>query len=485
MLLSRYRSWIFSLFVVLFGATASVVLFYAFGYRYSFERGIFIFSGSITIKTIPENVAIQVDGELVPEKRLGLLNNSVHIAGLMPGEHTLRLTAPDHHAWEKKVVVESGISREFWNIILPRLTYDTTPLLEDASVVKIFPSPSNETDSIFIKEQANELSLVLFDYSTKIGRQIFSLPESSFDRTGEENLEWSWFDNGRYIILPVERQGKHEHLVIDSRDGSYFSLEERSVMDNIHLVRWNTETTNELLFLSDTTLYRLSLAPDSAALSVGEDVITYSLADDTLFVVTKSGEVWRVDGNRLVTVTPAIPFGEHLSLTLTVYDRNRLALLEKDGERRLFVLYPNPNTVEPVSNLSLAARGVKTMQFSNDGKKLLYATDYEIGVIFTSDWDVQPRRNAGDQIQVARFSEKISNVQWAENYEHILFTRGETLKFIELDGRDRRIIADIKTFTASPSEILARFSSNQFLVVVPGQSVQVLTFPESQTLFGQ
>lgn len=482
MILSRYRSWIFLFFVVLFGVTASTVLFFAFGYRYSFERGIFIYSGSITIKTIPETVAIEIDGELIPKKRLGLLNNSVHIAGLMPGEHTLRLTAPDHMVWEKQVTIESGISREFWNIILPRINYPLTPLPASEHVVKIFPHPSNENSFVFIKELSQETSLVFFDYTRGESRQVFSLQNSQYNPNTDENLEWSWFEDGRYVILPLTSEGRLRHFIIDTSNGSFFSLEERFAMDNIRTVRWNTEDTKELLFLSGTTLYQFALENTLPPQVINEEVLTYSFADDTLYFVGTQGEVWEDQGNRLITITPPIPFAPATSLSLTVYERDRVVLRETSGAQRLFLVYPNPDNRFPV--IKELGNNVQAIQFSNDGKKLLYATNHEISVAFANDWEVQPRRQAGDIVQVARFSDKIDNVRWAENYEHVIFSRSNTIKFIELDGRGHRVLADIATLQEIPTQILPHFSTNQFLIL-NSTGVATFTFPEPQGLFGQ
>lgn len=458
--------------------------FFAFGYRYSFDRGIFIYSGSITIKTLPETITIEVDGKPVPKKSLGLLNNSVHIAGLMPGEHTLKLSAPEHVTWEKRIVIESGISREFWNIILPRLSYPLTPLISSETISKIFPHPSKENRFVLIQELAQETSLVFYDYDTHISKQVFSLTNSQYDSSSTENLEWSWFDDGRYIILPLTHQDILKHFIIDTKDGSFFSLEDRFTLNNIRTVRWNAENTNELLFLSDTTLYTLNLATtDAFPHALSEDVLTYSFADDTLYFVGTQGEVWEDQGSRLVTITPPIPFDKRVPISLTVYERDRLALQELDGEKRLFLVYPNPYDRLPV--IKDLATKVNTIQFSNDGKKLLFATEHEIGVAFANNWEVQPRRQAGDIVQVARFSDKISHVQWAENYEHVVFTRGNVIKFIELDGRDYRLLADIQTLPMTPTQILPHFSTNEFLTLIPGSGISTFVFPEAQGLFGQ
>lgn len=481
MILSRFRPWLFLFFVASFAVTAATVLFFAFGYRYSFERGIFIYSGSITLKTTPIVVDVTIDGFPVSKKRLNLLNDSIHITGLMPGEHLLHISAPDYEPWEKKIVIGSGISREFWNIILPKTSYQSTSSSLPA-VKKIFPHPLNANRLVTIQETGGETTLLLFD-GEQAPRQVFSLPESHFDSTSKENLEWSWFGNGRFIALPLTVRDQKEHLVVDTNDGSFFSLEERLGLTTLRFVRWATDKPDELLFLSSTTLYRWNMTKDAQPDEIATDALGYSLSGDNLYLVRASGEIWQENGSRLVSRTPAIPFNRQSPMTLTVYDESHFALLEDSGAQRLFVAYRYPTNGS--FTVSEVAQSITSMQFSNDGKKLLFANNNEMSVVFTDDWEVQPRRQAGDIVQVARFSEPISQVQWAENYEHLIFQHGSTVKFIELDGRDHHVIGNIITLPASPSQVLPNFATNELAIVIPDSGITRVTFPEPQSLFGQ
>ncbi len=483
MILSRHRSLIFWTVVIAFLVTASLVLFHAFGYRYSFERGIFIFSGSITIKTLPEAVDIFVDGELIPKKRLGILNNSIHITGLMPGEHTLRISAPGYTSWEKRVVIESGVSREFWNIILPHSDYPHDTLAATNFTERVFPHPTETARFALVKKQNNETSLVFYNHRTGDTRQVFSLPESSFDQNRKENLEWSWFENGRYVILPLTVQGIPYHFVIDATNGNFFSLEEQLGLSSIESVRWETDESHELLFVANKTLYRFGIQENNELNSLAEGVVTYNLSDNKLYILMDTGEVWQEDGDRLVTITPALPLVPGIPISLNVYDEDRITVLEQTGDRRLFLIYSDPATGFPV--VKEVARLINGAQFSNDGKKLLFFGETEIGVAFADDWEVQPRRKAGEVVQVARFSDRINNVSWAENYEHIIFNRGPVVKFIELDGRDHRMIGEIKTLPAAPTQIFSLFSDNRLFFVTPGSDITSIVFPEPQGLFGQ
>lgn len=483
MILSRHRSLIFWTVVIAFWVTAFLVLFHAFGYRYSFERGIFIFSGSITVKTLPETVDIEVDGELVPKKQLGILNNSIHITGLIPGEHILRISAPGYMPWEKRVIIESGVSREFWNIILPHSDYPHETLPATNFTERVFPHPTEATRFALVKKQNNETSLVFYNHRTGDTRQVFSLPESSFDPNRKENLEWSWFENGRYALFPLTVNGTPYHYVVDATNGSYFSLEERLGLTGIQSVRWETDESHELLFIANKTLYRYDIREESEPNSLAENVVAYNLSDNELYILMDTGEVWQEDGDRLVTITLPLPLASGVPTTLTVYDEDNIAVLEQTGERRLFLVYANPETGLPL--VKEVARLINGMQFSNDGKKLLFFGDTEIGVAFADEWEVQPRRKAGEIVQVARFSDPISNVSWAENYEHIIFSRGPVVKFIELDGRDHRMIGDMKTLPVSPTQIFSLFSDNRLFFVTPGHDITSIVFPEPQGLFGQ
>lgn len=97
-----HRPTVFWLFVLAFFITVTSVLFYTYGYRFSPTRGIFVYTGSLTIDSNPEAISIKIDGETVPDNRLGILNKASHIAGLAPGEYQIEVTAPGYESWQKK-----------------------------------------------------------------------------------------------------------------------------------------------------------------------------------------------------------------------------------------------------------------------------------------------------------------------------------------------------------------------------------------------
>lgn len=483
--LSRFRPLIFWLFTLSFFVTAALIIFYAFGYRYSQERGIFVYSGSITINSLPQTVDVELDGEALSPKRYGILNETIHIPGLMPGEHALTVSAPGYRPWSKKVSIQSGVSSEYWNIILTRTDYPSVALSDTSGTTRIYPHPDADLFAL-AKERGTEASVVVYDQSTQSGEQVFSRIGTSFDIDTTENFEWS--PNGEALLLPLIENGARAYYLVTIADGRAEKLSDIVPELTPESARWNATDNEEVIFLAAGALYRLEVTGDRIPKLLAESVQAYEVTGSYIYVAAQgTGTVSRFrngsDGENQTEITTAAKdgLGDHPYL-LDVYDEERMALLEKGGAKRLFVYNRG---AEQNYGFQEIATGVERFQFSNDGKKLLFASTNEIGVYYTRTWDVQPRRLENETAQIARFSDRIANIVWSEDYEHILFTRGNTLKVIELDGRSGRVSSDIKSFDAAPSQVFPLFSENQLFIVTPNEDIQSIVFPEPQGLFGQ
>src|SRR6056297_1754788 len=104
-------------FIFLFLLIAPTIIFFARGYRFDLEHGIFVYSGAVTIKSWPQDVKIYLDGEKA-DKNLNYINGSYTINGVKPGDYLLECRKEGYTSWKKNISVHSGISTEFWNILL-------------------------------------------------------------------------------------------------------------------------------------------------------------------------------------------------------------------------------------------------------------------------------------------------------------------------------------------------------------------------------
>ncbi|MFA9263164.1 MAG: hypothetical protein ACEQSB_07560, partial [Undibacterium sp.] len=196
----KLRVMLFLLFVASFLAASGSVLFYAFLYRFNFERGIFVYGGSITLKSNPVEISVRIDDTLIPSGELDQLNQSYHITGIIPGEHSIEVSAPGYQSWRKRVIVRSGVSNEFWNITLPRQNYDAERYSDTDGFTRYFQSPE-PTVFAGIRETENIVQIIMRDTEAEANETLFVRSDTRFDLASHENLEWS--PAGDQIVFPV------------------------------------------------------------------------------------------------------------------------------------------------------------------------------------------------------------------------------------------------------------------------------------------
>lgn len=495
-MIHRHRTVVFLLFVAAFFITAGSVLFYAYGYRFSIERGIFIYTGSLSLKTNIETVSVTVDNTLIPEKRLGLLNNSIQIAGLNPGEHRVEVSAPGYRPWSKKIVIQSGLTTEFWNVFLTEENYERAPIPATKEVIKMFPAPNGLFATV--KQNGSRYSVDILDIGAEENEEVFATTEAMFLPALETNVEWS--PESHKLIIPLTKDGQPLYAVTTLKTKASVMLNELAQMtEPLGAPRWDATAKDFLFFLRGSGLYRLDTGTPndietSPAELVSEQVAAYDLSRSRLYYLSSAdGLVYETNGHgnpdtpEKVTTTP-ITIEAGSAYSLIVYDNTRLAIIE-ERTGTLMVFNKKAGASAPLRTLGT---GIKSLQYSDDGKKLLFYTDNEIAVYFNQEWEAQPARDRDSVIQVGRFSAPIRHVQWAEDYEHVLFSLGKNVKLIELDNRDRRNLSDLLTLEASPLQLLSRFGTDALYVVnetapeASGENtVFSITLPQYTTLFGR
>lgn len=484
------RSIFFWTLTLLFFVIAPSLVLYARGYRIDFQKGVFVHSGTITLKTNPQDVQISLNGRL-EKATASRINNSLNVAGLIPREYRLTVSAPGFNDWSKKTEVHSGVSSEFWNILLTRKEYEKTAYAT-SSVEKFFISP--EDKFIALKNSQDEATAInILDIKNNEITQTYSFPDWQFiPEERKENIEWSPKED--YLLIPLQKNMPSEekaetvfaYFVADPEKGTTFNLNEFLEKATIKNARWHPKDKDYLFFLSGTNLYRASVTDKNDLILVDQDVSSFDLAENGAYYSQLPNElVFRKDLDGIsgkIQITFTSP-KENRSLNekLIVYDEARIAFLDQDKNLFLF------NRGQYKEYLQKIGSTVKGIQFSDDGKKLLFWSTNEISVHFLRDWNVQPLRAENETKEITRYSEKIDNVRWFKDYEHAIFSVGPFVKIIELDNRDYRICNDLLTTAADNPQIVYNhylekmfFSDKQ----ENGNALFSIDIPEKTTFLG-
>lgn len=482
---NKARRIFFWVLVTLFIATAPIIIFYARGYRFSFQQGVFIYAGSIAIKSNPQKVDIFINGKPSPKKKTNLINNSYHIDGIRPGEYLLEAKTPGYTNWSKKITVHSGVSTEFWNVLLAKNSYEKTAYPAQG-LERFYNSPNREF--IAYTQYADQEFLVkILNVKSSTAENIFSsleyrFPEEKFE-IYQENIEWS--PQSDKIIIPTENNGAKSYFIVDIETKETVNLRDIIKTENVKNVRWDSERKNSIFYMSEGNLYRINTS-DSEVVPIAENIASYDISSSAIYYLKASdGIVYKAaakNGNIISKITSSPPEeGNSFDYRIIAYDDERVAIFNKnDG---LFIY----NRGKLDTYFRKLFQDISGLQFSDDGKKLLYWNNFEIAAYFTREWDVQPQRQENEIHQITRFSRKINNVQWTKDYEHIIFSVGNEIKIIELDYRDHKNLSNLETLTSNDPLALADFSANKiyFTDIVDGQfGLFSINFPESTGFLG-
>lgn len=473
--------------VCLFFITSTLIISYAFGYRYSLDRGIFVHAGSVTLKTTPQNVDVYINGIFMPSKILNRLNNSYHIGGIKPGNNYLiEIKSPGYSTWSKRMSIHSGVSTEFWNIILTKNNYTQTDY-NTPQIGRFFISPRKNLVALTQQEQQN-FSVKVLDTSDDQNittDTVFFANDLVFTNDEKENIEWS--PQAHRLIVPVIKENLKRYFIVDIKTKETFDLKDIVEKENVSHVRWDPDTKNALFYIWENTLYRVDLDAPEEKKEIAQNVGSYDLSSDGLFYFQlPSGIVYRTNFTGSSTpeqITTSAPFDmSDDSYQIITYDRDRITFINKSGRLYIFNKGKKDTYFNELSNNSLAS------QFSDDGKKLLFWNDKEISTYYIRDWEVQPVRVENETISVTRFSQTIKNVQWARDYEHAIFSTGNKLKIIEIDYRDNSNLMDIMTFNNDDAKAFGNFSDGRIYYIDDNEkkekTLKSMEFPEKTSFLG-
>ena len=98
------------------------------------------------------------------------------------------------------------------------------------------------------------------------------------------------------------------------------------------------------------------------------------------------------------------------------------------------VLLPLELPIEPAATSSFGFPMDDNAARETKGKLLTF-TDHEITIEWTDNADYQPYHRTGDREVIARFPQKINDVQWYKDRDHIFVASGGILYFMEIDKR--------------------------------------------------
>jgi hypothetical protein len=400
----KTRAILFLVFLFIFLSVAPAVVLYSQGYRIDFDNKKISRTGGLFLKIEPKQIEIYLDGKLV--KKTNFFFGSVLIENLLPKKYKIEIKKPGFALWEKTLEIKEKEVTEAKNIVLFPENPDFSILAEkikqfwtspDQSKIILLeedksssPLSSSKQDSVK-EEKKVGWALKLYDLNKNVKSQL--IKEEDVSPKGADLLSLSFSEDSKEALLEI---GIGEKI-------KYFTLNLNKVPP--------------------------ALLEEGSPATATENVFASRKVNNDVYYLDKFGYLFR-DAEKL-NDTP-FPIKQETEYALEIFQN--FIFLREDK-----ILYQFSSDLKSFEKFF---EGVSILEDSPDLKKLVYASDYEIWILFLKDTLEQPQRKAGEKLFIARLSEKIGNCYWLNN-NYLVFNSGNKIKISETDDRNKTNVTDI------------------------------------------
>lgn len=424
------RRIIFVSFILLFVIIAPLLVLYTIGYRYNFKSSKVEKVGLLYIRTIPEDMPVYINGEMVSK------STPTRIDDLLPNSYLITIKRNGYYTWEKELRVHSAETTFATNILI----------LKEENPIEI---DSGEISNLLLSSPSFLGKALLYSTNTETGQELWisnpyqkdtkNLVYRTVSETPEDRVKiLDWFPDNQTVLLKEKSRNKATYTIIDTEDPQKsFSLN-KLVKEPIHLTKYSARDDFVYISTSSNRLWQLNYKTQNTRL-IDTDIESdfYILNGEIYFIKTYNGKKYLVKKPfQFVEDQFALmaPFNkekeETLLLSLDAKSNYSFYPLKQDfivlinAEAQDMLIYDTKNDTLLIN---ASAKNV----IENNKSELLYYNDFEI-------WTFSPE--TGESELINRYGAKIQKALWHPKNSLILYLLENQIYAIELDGRDKRNI---------------------------------------------
>ncbi len=227
----KTRTIVFYVGIAVFIIASYVMVLYAQGYKYSFQKHRFFLTGAISLKANTD-AKIFVNDTLAGST--SFLTNSFSIDRLLPGQYVIRLQRDGYSAWQKTVSVQEGMVVDFPKVLLLSQTEeDSIALAKEITDVLTVPAPKpGETIPFYLKNKTL--------YQVKNGTAVvLAKGVMGFAHTNNQDRLLWWTPNEVWVLWLTDTDYQPYHHAGDKELITRFAVSiQRATWfrDNDHIV---------------------------------------------------------------------------------------------------------------------------------------------------------------------------------------------------------------------------------------------------------
>ena len=477
------RTLLFALFVALFLLIAPLVIGYSQGYRLDWQNKTIVQTGGLFLEPRPAPVEIYLNQKLA--KKSSFVFQNVFLGNLIPKNYRLRIEKDNYYAWEKNLDISPKLVTAAKNITLfPELGREAENVI--GSKLRDFSASPSGKYFAFINNDSTP-RITLYSISAQKVTLTFDAP-ATFSDYKIENIQWNK-DSTRFMFL-LKSDASWKWVSVDPKAGALSSIDISSDISSsgdfrkytkelykpvISKIKWSLVDSDKLFFVAHDRdkkylLFSYNIASKKISPPLAYDVLEYSPEKNAVFYVSSMlGNINRLDTNtkEIHQVSFSNIFGKEKNAPTTFISHAQEQYLILKIADALYYFDKKTGLMQKISD------GVESAVVTTDGKKILLVGENTLSVYWLEDAQIQPFRDAGDLEIIYTSAGAINDAVWfSKNNAYVLFADQDTIKVVELDGRDKR---NIHILTEKPSNKLFYEKDKEILYFLSDETIYSLS----------
>ena len=481
----KSRTILFFILIILFLVIAPSIVFYSWGYRFNFETKKIVKTGAFYFKVLPKSAQISIapldsKGNVIKEKEIikktDFFFGAALIENLLPKKYQIEIKKDGLYSWKKILELKENQVTEAKNIVLVPQDIGINPLTKN--VEDFFPSPDEKI--IILKETAESSStssppgsnsagwsLKIFEVQNNVKSQLMDSKDLSKD--GQVNLlDLKFSPDSERLLLKVDvgeedkssssptesrlrdEGGKESEALFDFANArvKYYLLDLTQALPKAILldflneeyqdISFHPNNSQQLIMLKNGAIFEADIAQKKISQKLLENVKSFQIFNQDFYYLDNSGFLFKTDfsfSNPEKINKQPFSLEKDRSLQVDVF----LDWIFISDGQKIYFFNLESDSFEKFFETN------KQLKVSPDYKKIAYASDYEIWILFLKPELGQPQKENKEQLFIARFSEKMGEIFFFTDH-YLIFNSGGKIKIAETDDRDIINIVDLAEF---------------------------------------
>ncbi|MBU2575490.1 PEGA domain-containing protein [Patescibacteria group bacterium] len=410
----RNRRILYLVFIIIFFLVAPPLVLYTAGFRYDFEYNRIVETGSLVVKSYPEDADIYINEEKYSETSPTIINT------ILPGKINLLVSKTGCHDWVKTIEIKPRVTAFEENIKLYAKA-EPISIIQDNITKYWF---NEKQDKFAYLTEDNKLRI--FNTLNKKDTLIANLDKKSL-----HNFQWSLHDD--QFVFGRKDKTSIEYFIIDANFLERVIPLSSVTTLNLENVQWDPVDKNSLYALSNENLYRIPYLLKTTRLIASGEIRKYLIQEKRIILIqelekNKYTLSWiEPQDQNTIHVLPFVDVSKNHIITNT--NSHRIALYNQNVNSLTII---DPSIKNPLlEDAVITILNVDKFYWARDGQKLIYTDKFGIYTqSFNTPITVVPIQKYNELI--IKYSYPIKEIVLSDDENHIFYTVGNSLRVAEL-----------------------------------------------------